>query len=443
MGSSINEIAKHEASRDNGLLRVVGVWGLAFSIVNCVVGAGIFSLPSSMADYAGDKAPLAFVICAIAMSAIVLCFAEAASRVPTSGGSYGYVEAAFGPLTGLIAGVLLWLAAILACGGIVSALADGVTSFLPNIDKNILRPAIIIIAVGGLAYINILGADKAAGFIGIATIVKLVPLALFVIIGGAYLLKNGHQEILKSDSPQFGRAIILAIFAFSGMETPLGASGEVANPQKTIPKALFIGMGFVLVLYLAIQFVAQGLLGADLAKSHNPLADGIKLVFAPIGIILLIGASLSRFIWLASDLLGAPRILFAFARDGSLPKPLAMVHKKYATPHIAIIFHAGLAIFLAISGSFEQLAVLSSLATAALYILSCAAAWKLAKDKVAIFGEPLNLKFLPIISSIGIISMVCTIFLAQKNEIIGLISVIIATIIYYYFIKNAKSKTAQ
>ena len=168
-----------------------------------------------------------------------------------------YKRQAFGPLTGLIAGVLLWLAAILACGGIVSALADGVASFLPNIDKNLLRPAIIIIAVGGLAYINILGADKAAGFIGIATIVKLVPLALFVIIGGAYLLKNGHQEILKNDSPQFGRAIILAIFAFSGMETPLGASGEVANPQKTIPKALFIGMGFVLVLYLCLLYTSR------------------------------------------------------------------------------------------------------------------------------------------------------------------------------------------
>lgn len=438
--NSSSEIAKHETARDQGLLRVVGMWGLSFTIVNCVIGAGIFSLPASMAQYAGSKAPLAFLICAFAMCAIVICFAEAASRVPTSGGPYGYVEAAFGPLTGLIAGVFLWLSAVLACGGIVAALGEGVAQFLPFLDKDLVRNIVIIGSICGLAFVNIIGVEKAAQFIGFATIIKLVPLLIFVIIGGGFLLANPQTNIVENNGEQFGRAIILAIFAFSGMETPLGASGEVSNPQKNIPRALFISMGFVLIIYVAIQLVAQGLLGQELAKSQTPLADGMAKIFAPLGILLLIGASLSRFIWLASDLFGAPRILFAFARDGSLPSHLAKIHTKYSTPHYSIIFHSVIAIFLALSGSFEQLAILSSLAAAGLYFLSCAAAWQLSRKKIAIFGEPLNFKFLPIIAIIGMVSMIATIFLAEKMEIIGMFAVILATILYYLGVKFVRKK---
>ena len=438
MTSQIENITQHEVNRDTGLIRAVGLWGLSFSIVNGVIGAGIFSLPASMAEYSGSYAPYAFIICAFAMCAVVICFAEAASRVPTSGGSYGYVDAAFGPLTGLVAGVLLWVSAVLACGGIVAALGEGVAKFFPQFDAGFVRAFVIIGSVILLAFINIIGVEKAARFIGFATLIKLVPLLIFIVFGGFYLLSNPQTQVTIGGGSDFGRAVILAIFAFSGMETILGASGEVAKPQKTIPRALFIAMGFILIVYIAIQLVAQGLLGSELAKSQTPLADGMARVFAPLGILLLIGASLSRFIWLASDLLGAPRILFAFARDGALPQAFAKIHKKYSTPYFAIIFHASLAIILALTGSFEQLAVLSSLATSALYFLSCAAAWRLSQQKIAIFGAPLNFRFIPLIAIIGMISMVITIFLAQMNEIIGLVSVILATIIFYFSLRFFK-----
>jgi amino acid transporter len=86
-------------SRDEGLVRKVGPWGLAASIVSIVVGAGIFAVPGALAKAVGPYAPLAFLACGLAIGAVAICFAEGGSRMPTSGGVYGYIESAFGPLT--------------------------------------------------------------------------------------------------------------------------------------------------------------------------------------------------------------------------------------------------------------------------------------------------------------------------------------------------------
>ncbi len=423
--------AASESARDRGLVRSVGTWGMAFAIVNGVVGAGIFSLPAAMAAAAGDRAPLAYLACALAMAAVVICFAEASSRVPTSGGSYGYVEAAFGPLAGFVAGVLLWLSSLLACGGIAAAFADGVGALLPAFASPVLRAVSIILVIGGLAWVNIRGASPAARFITVTTLVKLVPLLLFVIIGAVALPSLPADSGALPPAEGFGRAVILALFAFCGMETPLGASGEVAEPQRTIPRALFLSMGFVVILYIAIQLVADGLLGSRLPRSATPLADGIAVVSPALGLLLLIGATFSRLGWIASDLFGAPRVLFAFARDRLLPRSLAAVHARTRTPHVAIMVHAVLAAGFAITGTFEKLAILSTLATAGLYFLSCAASWSLARAGVALFGRPLGLRGLPVAAVAGMASMVLLVLLAQWSEIAGLVIVIVGSGIFY------------
>ncbi|MFZ0662392.1 MAG: amino acid permease, partial [Acidobacteriaceae bacterium] len=111
------------SQRDAGLVRAVGTWSLAANIVSMIIGAGIFAVPGALAACMGAYAPLAFGACGAGMGAVALCWAEGGSRIPTSGGAYGYVEAAFGPLTGYVAGTLLWLGDVLACGGIAAALA--------------------------------------------------------------------------------------------------------------------------------------------------------------------------------------------------------------------------------------------------------------------------------------------------------------------------------
>ena len=143
-----------ENQRDTGLVRSVGTWSLAAGIFNIVVGAGIFAVPSALAASLGAYAPLAFLVCAIAVGSTAICFAEGGSRIPTSGGPYGYIEAAFEPFAGYVTGTLFWFANALACGGVAAAFADTVASPLPVRWIGAGRALAIVGAIGGTALVN-------------------------------------------------------------------------------------------------------------------------------------------------------------------------------------------------------------------------------------------------------------------------------------------------
>ncbi|MGH8174397.1 MAG: APC family permease, partial [Rhodanobacteraceae bacterium] len=207
---------------------------------------------------------------------------------------------------------------------------------------------------------------------------------------------------------------------FTGMEVALCASGEVRQPCHTIPRALTIAMVSVTLLYVAIQVIAQGILGAALATSTVPLADAMARISPMLQTLLLAGAAISMLGYLGSDVLATPRMLFAFSRDGMLPSVLGRVHPRTRVPHVAILSYATLAIVFALTGSFTELAVLATLAVTVPYIAGCAAAFQLARRGVAQSGPPLNFRGLGIAAVVGITSMGALIALASRTEILGL-----------------------
>lgn len=413
----------NENQRDAGLVRAVGSWALAASIVNIVIGAGIFAVPSELAASMGVYAAAAFLVCGVAIGSVAICFAEGGSRMPTSGGAYGYIEAAFGPLAGYIAGTMLWLGDALACGGVAAALADVAVSVVPPRFVVPVHAVVIIGVIGGIALVNTGGVARGARLVDAATALKLIPIAIFVIAGIGAMHGANFAPTVHLSTSGLGRAVILALFVCSGMETPLAASGEIAKPSRTIPRGLAMGMMFVIGLYIAIQVIAQGLLGPALAHSRVPLADAMARINPTLRLLMLAGAGLSMFGWIGSDILGTPRMLFAFARDGLLPRALGRVHSRTHAPHIAIWCYAALTAGLALSGTFAELAVLSTLATAVFYMGGCAAAWRLARRGVAVAGTPLNFRWLGVAAAIGIGSMVLLIALASRAEIVGLLVV--------------------
>jgi APA family basic amino acid/polyamine antiporter len=418
-------------SRDDGLVRKVGPWGLAASVVGIVVGAGIFAVPGALAAAVGPYAPFAFLVCGLAIGAVAICFAEGGSRMPTSGGVYGYIEAAFGPLTGYVAGMLLLVGDVLACGGVAAALADVAASVASKSLVPTVHAAVIVGVIGSVALINIAGVARAARFVSVATALKLIPLFIFIIVGCTRIDSVNFVLAVQPDTEGLGRAAILALFSFIGMEAPLAASGEVAQPSRTIPRALAIAMVSVALIYVAIQIVAQGVLGASLAHSRAPLADAMGHISPLLRALMLAGAVVSMFGWISSDLLGSPRILFAFARDGLLPRALGVVHPRTRAPYVAILVYAGLAAVLALTGSFAELAALAALTTAALYAVGCVAAWLLARRGVAIAGTPLNFRWLGAATLVGVTSMLALIALGTWIEVVGLATLIgLSALIY-------------
>jgi basic amino acid/polyamine antiporter, APA family len=421
----------HESQRDIGLIRAVGPWALAASIVSMIVGAGIFAVPAALAACVGPYAPFAFLACGFAVGAVAICFAEGGSRVPTSGGVYGVIEAAFGPLAGYVSGTLLWVCCVLACGAVAAALADVIASLFPPSLTGPVRAAVIVGVIGGIALVNIGGVVRGARLVSATTTLKLVPLAIFLVAGATAIHGSNFLRTVQPDAQGLGRALILAVFALVGMETSLCASGEVVQPNRTIPRALIIAMVSTTILYVAIQVIAQGILGPSLATSKAPLADAMAQIHPALRALMLAGTSLSMFGWLGSDILGSPRQLFAFARDGLLPRVLGRLHPRSQAPHIAILCYAALAIVLALTGTFAELVVLSTLAIAALYIAGCAASWVLARRGVALSGTPLNFRFLGTAAVIGIGSMLGLIALGSRQEIIGLATLVGLSVLFY------------
>jgi len=417
--------------RDRGLVQVVGPLGLAANVTNIVIGAGIFVLPAAIAAEIGSAGPLAYLVCAAVMGAVALCFAEAGSRVPTSGGPYGYAEAAFGPFAGFIMGALVWLSAVLASAGIAAALLDVLAGFLPALGRPVTRGGLIVTIYVLLGAVNIAGAAPGARLVAVTTVAKLVP--LFVFIGvGAFLIRPENLTIRAlPDSGDFGRAVFLAIFAFSGMETALAVSGEVRRPARSVPLGLLGAMAAITLIYMLVQTAAQGVLGSALAASRAPLPDALAGFSPALASFLLAGAAISMSGYLAGNALSAPRVLFAAARDGFLPAVLAAVHPRTHAPATAIIVHLSIATALALTGTFIELAALSTLATVGIYILGCAASLALRGRDIATAGAPLKFRATVPAAVVGIAGMLWAAAQATTSEAIS-VSIALAMIVVLY-----------
>ncbi len=438
-------IAAHSSAGDveRALERSLGVRSLAASILNITVGGGIFLYPAIVAGGLGAAAWLAYVVCAVAFGLIVLCFAEAGSRVKLTGGPYAYVGTVFGPFVGYISGVLLWLLGVQAHAAIANGFVKGINVFFPGAGIGAARTVMILAVFGFFAAVNVRGVRQGARLIEIATVAKLLPLAVFVLCGAFFISPANLAWPGMPAVSSLGRMSILLVFAFSGVESALAPSGEVKDPSRTVPRAVGIAMIGITVLYVSVQLVAQGILGATL-PSHNdaPLAAAASRVFGPAGgLLLLVGASISMFGYLSGMMLAMPRTLFAFARDGYLPRALAKVNPVTHVPAAAIVAHAVAVSALAISGTFESLAILSNISALLLYLLCSAAAFELRRRNVREAGEPFRI---PGGAAVPVLSILVILFLLSNANAAEMrsISIVILLAVLLYFFRNKSTARA-
>ena len=393
---------------DHQLIRAIGVPGLTANIVNSTIGAGIFVLPALVAKGLGSAAPVAFICCAVAMVLFVTCFAIAGSRVSLTGGLYAYVEVAFGRYVGFLAGVLYGITALGAVAGVVNVLVNSIAVIAPFLGLGVMRVIVMIAVYGLLVGINVRGVRGGAGAVTVVTLAKLLPLLLFICAGIFFIHPANLTWSAWPSSKAVGDNVILLIFAFVGIEVALIPSGEVKNPARTVPRSAYLALVVTTIIYITIQLVAQGTLGSDLANYKDaPLAEAAAKFLGNIGrTILIAGATISAFGFVTSDILSSPRMIFAFGRDGALPAFFAHVHPRYRSPDVAIITYAVLAFSLSVTGTFEQLAVLSNVAVLLMYLLCCAGCWFLVQRDIRTEGQPFNfpgMKIVPVLAIIAII----------------------------------------
>ena len=427
-----------------GLKREIGTLGLSANIINLIVGAGIFVIPAIVAEGLGAASVLAYLFCGFLIMLIMLCFAEVGSKLTQSGGAYSYIEVAFGKYFGfLTVNFFILGATIMADAAVANALAGTLAYFMPVFKNEIVRSLFFVFLFGGLALVNIKGVKQGISLVVITTIVKLTPLVLLVFIG---LTQISIENLVWDSVPStndLGKVSLILFFAFQGAESALNTGGEVKNPQKTFPKGILISISFVILLYVSIQLVAQGILGASLSTYREaPLAEVAKQIWGPLGVTLILaGAAISMFGFLSGDVLNMPRVIYSAARDKViLPLRLAKIHRNYATPHYSIILYAVMGCFFSITGEFKQLAILSSASVLLIYF-----GVAMAFIKLRITGKAEAGTFrvwggytVPVISILIILWVLSKL---TTNEIMGIVSFIAILSAIYMFMKLLKKKS--
>lgn len=422
-------------STEEGLKRVIGIPGLTLSIINGVVGAGIFALPGIVGVSLGAFSIFAYIFCGIMLAAIMLCYAEIGSRITGSGGSYAYVEKALGDFPGYVVNWLYFFGwGIIGSAALLNVLADSLAGIFPSFYNPFIRSILFFTLISFLILINVFGARHTVGIVKIITIIKLLPLVAIILFGLSYIKPaNLHWEHLPATGV-FSNSVLVLFFAFAGFETSLGASGEIKNPNRTVPGSLLIGGLAILVIYLLLQTVTTGILGSQIAAFKDaPLAAVADQIIGPVGAtILLICAAISVFGTVTLDMLCTPRALFAGANNGLFPKFLSKVHPRYATPYLAVTTYGVLIFVFSISGGFKQLAIMASACVLLIYLAVILATIKL-RTKInggekSIFKLPMGLT----IPLIGIASIIWVLTSLGKWEILStLIFIFVVSIIYF------------
>lgn len=362
-----------QSKPDADLVRGIRRWDLVAIAINGIIGAGIFGLPSKVYSLIGTYSLIAFVVCALVVALIILCFAEVSSRFEETGGPYLYAREAYQPAIAFEIGWLIWLARVTAFAANCNLLVNYLGYFWLSATDPIWRATIIILVVSVLAMINLLGIRQAAIVSNVFTVGKLVPIILFIAAGLFFLHPQAYEFGPSPTTAAFSQSVLLLVYAFTGFEMATIPAGEVKEPQKNLPRALLIAILVVAILYIMIQVVCVGTL-PGLGQSQKPLADaGSQFLGTAGGAIISAGAIISITGNLNILLLSGSRLPFAMAEQKQLPAFVGSIHTRFFTPYVSILLTAALMLFLTLKSSFVAALTISTIARLVTYGATCLA----------------------------------------------------------------------
>lgn len=412
------------------LVRAVSRWQIVGLSINDVIGSGIYLLPAAAAALLGPASLWAVLLAGLAASLLVLCYAQAASYFDQAGGAYLYTREAFGDFIGFEVGWMAWLTRIASIAALANGLALAMAALWPAAAHGAAHTAVIVLGIGAVTWVNVVGVKSGAQMAVILTLAKLLPLLVFVIVGGFYMDWSNLSGSSVPVRANLTEAALLLLFAYAGFENTPAAAAEYENPKRDVPFAMLTMIAVVTLTYVAIQAVALGTL-PNLATSTSPLAEAAGRFAGPVAVtVLTLGAVLSILGNMGNSVLMGPRYLYALAVDGYGPALFARVHPRWHTPALAIVVPAALALLLALSGSFVQLALLSVVARLATYIGTAASLLVLQKryaDKPGALALPGG-RLIPLLALA--VSLVLLLATTHANLLAGAAAIAVGAVIY-------------
>lgn len=344
--------------------RRLGLFSATMAVIGGIIGGGIFRTPASVAERVGS-APLflvSWVLGGLVALAGAFCFGELGARRPKAGGGYVYIRETFGPLLAFLYG---WGLLLVISSGAIAAVAKTFAGYflaLTGLSQDLTVP----IAVGTivlLAGINYVGVKPAAITQNIFTLLKLTALAALIVVGLS--LTVPYHPLPSPTVPAgwsgvvvaIGAALVPILFTYGGWQQTNFIAEEIIEPERTLPRALVLGVCGVVAVYLLACVAYLRVLGmAGLAASTAPAADVMSGLLGPVGgKVIAAGIAVSTFGFLNLVILVTPRVFQAMAADGVFFPRLAQLHPVYRTPTAAILLLAGWSIVLTLKQSFTAL----------------------------------------------------------------------------------------
>lgn len=360
-----------------GLVRAMGRWTLALLVVNAIVGSGIFGLPAVVSKHLGPLAPWAWIAGAVGNGVVMLCFAEVASRFTAAGGAYLYAREALPRLVAIEVGWLAFLTRMTAAAAGANLFTVNLAGLIPAAEREVVRVGLLTLLLGTLTAVNVAGVREGARWSNYFTVAKLVPLAVLLAAGAAFLVARGAVTAAVpapvATPDDWLRTGLLIAFAYGGYDGALMAMGEARDPRRDAPFALVTAMVVLALLYAAVQVVVDAAL-PDPAATERPLVEAANVVLGPWGgALLAAGALVSIVGFLGANFLNSPRLGYALAENGDLPAAVGRVHPRRRTPYVAILGFGFLVWALAVAGSFTWNATLSAVSRLFVYGATCVA----------------------------------------------------------------------
>ena len=375
-----------------------------------------------------------------------LCYAELAARFPEAGGSYVYLREIYGRAAAFLYG---WMVLLVLDPGLTAVLSVGLVSYaaflfeLSPIEKQILAITIIII----IGFVNILGARIGANFLKVFTVLKVGILSFIIGYGflSGYGDWNNFQPFFAVPTDTFGAfagGIVGAFFAFAGWWEVTRIAGEVENPRTNVPKALFVGVIVLTVIYILTSAVFYYLVPpAAVTSDETFAAQAGEVLFGRVGgIVFSAMVVVSVLGTLIAYLMASPRVYYAMAHDGLFFKTFGELHPRFKTPHRATLVQIFLAGVLILSGNFEQIISYFFFVVVLFIALTVAGLFKI--HKLEFDGYKATLYPLTPIFFLVITALVLLLIAVQNpfQSFLG-VAVVLAGIPVYYLLFRRKSVT--
>ena len=416
-----------------------------FDVTNLVVGgaigADIYIAGALGAQFLGPLSLFVWVVAGVMAITIALAFAHCAALTSEAGGPYAYAKESWGPFAGFTVGWSLWLAEWVSLAVFPVAFVRYLTFFIPDLDA-VSQLIVKVLFVAFLAVTNIVGTRAAGKTNDFLTLVKLGPLLLFIGFGLFFMFLNPANTVSNFlpfaplGYSGFGATLVMVFWAYAGFELSTIPANVIEDPEKTIPKAMVLGMSIVTVFYLMTNLVLFGVLSwTKLAVDTAPLASAAMVAFGLIAFLAVIGGWIlggGALICVSgsdeSGMIGTASLGYALAVEGLFPKSFAKTHKRFKTPYVAILVQSATTLVASIVGSLDLLVATSVFLLAIPYFATSLSIFSLRKKNLKPGHGVMGGRAVPILGAVFSVFLItqCTV----EQIILGIVLILVGIPIY-------------